>query len=71
MKTLHLTLKITTAHVVETSVSYISLSKDYFSLTRTITQDEQLLLLGSNHLLMTLKLTTLLELPITDNAGGL
>ena len=38
---------MTTARVVETSVTNNSLSEDY--VTRTITLDKQLILLGSNH----------------------
>ena len=39
---------MTTAQVVEMSVTYNSLSKDYSTLTWMITQDKQLTFLSSN-----------------------
>ena len=46
--TVHLTLKLTSAQVVETTATTVIFKT---TLTRTITQYELLILLGSNHLL--------------------
>ena len=74
MKALQLTLKITTAQVVETSVTNNSLTEDYSHPEDHYSVDKQLILLGSNslhssHLVSCLEHTTFEDISFLGNVA--